>query len=524
MNNKKRLWLCFVVATGCAVLFGGCEEVSSLFDGGGGDEESEGGPSGGPVDNFNPSIPSFYVSAKEGKDDNNGTSESEPLATLKEAYKKIDSEHRRIVVLSDLTQANAVEFNVPGDFITIEGRHAGYTIGRSEGKNGSVLEITGGAKIEFVNIKVNGRNGSVYNRAIKIDGAGSEATLGQGAVLTGELMGIAGGDIIGGDLTLNGNGVWVTGGGLLTIAEGEVAGCQGTVSVGTVFANAGGSVSMTGGWILGNTAQRGGGIAVYQSAAFTMTGGEISGNTGIGGGGGIYAVGDNSSSDKRPTLTLDVGKILYNNATGNGGGVLIFHQIGDFTIAKDVVISNNIAANNGGGICVSDQSGMIKMVMTGGRISDNTASTSGGGIYATGNGTITMTGGQISGNKALSNKGGEGGGGVFVGYGKNGTSISFNMEGGEISGNYAAYGGGGVFLKPFGGATSTAIFTLKGNATVYGSNAPSSLLANSVGTQDKGAAIHKYSTGESTKVLIETTECDLNKQSFEDTVDKSYTN
>ncbi|MDR1229939.1 MAG: hypothetical protein LBK61_00915 [Spirochaetaceae bacterium] len=530
MNNKKRLWLCFVVATGCAVLFGGCEVVSSLFGGGGGEGGSEGGPSGGPVDNFDPSIPSFYVSAEEGKEDNNGTSESEPLATLKAAYDKAkgDSERRRIVVLSDLTQAVAVEFNAPGDFITIEGRYAGYTIGRSAGKNGSVLEITGGAKIKFANIKVNGRNGSVYNRAIKIDGAGSEATLEQGAVLTGELVATDGAEIIS-DLTLNGNGVWVTNSGTLTIAEGEVAGCQGAVSVGAVFANAGGSVSMAGGWIRGNTAYRGGGVAVYQNAAFTMTGGEISGNTGISGGGGIYAFGDNTYSDKRPTLDLKDGKILSNHAS-TGGGVYILYEINKFTITNVVISNNNATTDNGGGINITNSKagGIVKMSMTGGRISDNTASSRGGGIYVTGTGIITMKDGHISGNKAFGDSGGKGGGGVFVGYiNANNNSTSFIMDGGEISGNYAFMQGGGVFIYP-GSSNSpgyTNSFTLKGDATVYGSDVPS--LANSVGTGSgsEGAAIHKYSNGATTKVIIETTDCTpYTKQSFEDTVDTSYKN
>ncbi|MDR1232578.1 MAG: hypothetical protein LBK61_14400 [Spirochaetaceae bacterium] len=296
-----------------------------------GDENSEGGPSspGESVDPFDPTIPGFYVSATENADENSGESEAEPFATLSKAYaeavkKNPDSEirRRRIVVRSNLTQPDVVAFGSAGDFITIEGRRTGYSIGRSTRTNGSVLEITGGAKIKFVNIKVNGvlsGNAVIYNRAIKVDGDGSEGTLGQGAVLTEKIVG-SGAGLSPDGANINGSGVFVTNSGKLTLEEGEVTGCQGATSVGAVFANNGGSVSMSGGWIRGNVSHRGGGVALYQKAVFTMNGS-----------GGIYAFGDRSNGNIRPALTLDGGKILDNNAPA-GGGVYTEYELTAFTI------------------------------------------------------------------------------------------------------------------------------------------------------------------------------------------------
>ena len=94
--------------------------------------------------------------------------------------------------------------------------------------------------------------------------------------------------------------------------------------------------------------------------------------------------------------------------------------------------------------------------MSGGEISNNTASSygRGGGVYVTG-GTFTMSGGEISNNTAAI----YGGGGVYVNSG------TFTMSGGEISGNYArddrfiGYGGGGVWVD-------SGKFTMSGDATI----------------------------------------------------------
>jgi hypothetical protein len=94
--------------------------------------------------------------------------------------------------------------------------------------------------------------------------------------------------------------------------------------------------------------------------------------------------------------------------------------------------------------------------MSGGTISGNSSSSSGGGVYVGGD-TFTMSGGTISGNSSSS------GGGVSVSYG------TFTMSGGTISGNSSPYfygggGGGGVFVDGSG------TFAMGNNARIDPSN------------------------------------------------------
>jgi predicted outer membrane repeat protein len=409
---------------------------------GGGDEEDPG------------SALSFYVSGNdEGSDANDGLSEDTPFKTLLAAYEaaRDSTDRKHIVVLSDLSDAGAVVFDPDGgstELITIKGEGGEHTITRSTGTNGSVLEITNGAKIEFLDIKVDGISGNTdkepvgYNRAIKVDGVGSAVTLGKGAVITGKLEGTASGDgFTTGDKTLQGSGVSVTYSGTLTITGGEVTGCLGTKSLGAVFARYGGSVQMDGGSIHHNTTYRGGGVAMYQDSKFEMTGGEIYKNTANGkAGGGIYVMGN---SDSPPTLTLAGGKI-FNNEAMEGAGVYVASQLFSFTIGDGVEISKNTATGSGGGIYAKDSgenSGESTITMTGGTISENTATNDGGGVYmesAFNNVSFTMTGGKISGNTAgKDNLSGGNGGGVYVIKSQNGGDkvATFTLKGGVVYGS-----------------------------------------------------------------------------------------
>jgi hypothetical protein len=115
--------------------------------------------------------------------------------------------------------------------------------------------------------------------------------------------------------------------------------------------------------------------------------------------------------------------------------------------------------------------------MSGGEISENTASTSGGGVYVGANGIFTMSGGEISGNTVSSSSSYSYGGGVYIG-----SSGAFTMSGGEISGNtasatYRSYGGG-VYV-PYDGTfiisgearvnVNNPVCLVYGNASLYSS-------------------------------------------------------
>lgn len=121
-----------------------------------------------------------------------------------------------------------------------------------------------------------------------------------------------------------------------------------------------------------------GGIYVYRGS-FTMTGGEISGNVGTLGGG--------------------VGLNLTENFIMSGG-----------------VIQKNRAQKEAGGLGIMDVLG--SGTISGGSIMDNTAYNgsiggTGGGLAIAIDGTITISGGNISGNRALGTDD-EGGGGIHV--------------------------------------------------------------------------------------------------------------
>ena len=70
--------------------------------------------------------------------------------------------------------------------------------------------------------------------------------------------------------------------------------------------------------------------------------------------------------------------------------------------------------------------------MSGGEISGNTTTGSGGAVYITSNGSFDMTGGTLIGNTAAS------GGAIYVNSGK------AYIKGGKITGNTATSNGGGI--------------------------------------------------------------------------------
>jgi hypothetical protein len=190
----------------------------------------------------------------------------------------------------------------------------------------------------------------------------------------------------------------------------------------------------------------------------------------------------NNGSKALFTLRSGITLVLDNNSMLNGnsksysvvsvlsGGELIMKQgsevIGAFASGIDIfggtftmsggTISGNTASSSGGGVFVASNG---VFAMSGGTISGNTSSyygyhdsyynyySGGGGVYVAANGIFTMSGGTISGNTASSY-----GGGVFVA--SNGV---FTMSDGTISGNIAdsSYGGGvysrGTFIKQGGG-------------------------------------------------------------------------
>jgi hypothetical protein len=140
---------------------------------------------------------------------------------------------------------------------------------------------------------------------------------------------------------------------------------------------------------------------------------------------------------------------------------------GDFTMTGGT-ISGNTASESGGGVYVANQDfgggGPYKFTMSGESSINGNSGKRGGGVYME-SGNFAMAGGSISGNTAS-----ESGGGVYVGTPGEGYSGSpdFTMTGGTISGNTATENGGGVSF--ISSDDSSPDFTMNGG-TISGNTA-----------------------------------------------------
>ena len=256
---------------------------------------------------------------------------------------------------------------------------------------------------------------------------------------------------ISGNAATEGGGVYSTG--ILNMSGGTISGNTATNGGGVYNTS---SFEMTGGTISGNTATNDGG-GVYNTSSFEMTGGTISGNTAentedreTGWGGGVYNSG---------TFIMSGSASISNNTASNsisfggwGGGV---YNSGNIEM-KGGTISRNIAqrtagANTGygGGVYNDGTFTMSDGAIGGDTDADKNTADNGGGVYNTGNGTFTMSdNARISNNEASSE-----GGGVYNTVTLKSTGGApivdrrgiFNMNGGTISGNTATTNGGGVY-------------------------------------------------------------------------------
>lgn len=287
--------------------------------------------------------------------------------------------------------------------------------------NGSFAEVKGAMTLNGGTITRMSLSGSNMG-AITVDGG--SFTMGNG-----ELSSISA-------LSANCGAVYVKNGGKFAMNGGKITGCtfknqysgavalanstmtmtDGTISgntaseynaAGGVLVNGTSSLTMSGGTIADNTAKRGGGVCVRENGTFTMSGGTISGNSTAvdsdtiqlpnAGGGGVF-VEDNASFE------MTNGTITGNKTNGMGGGVATavlsendtvgggrFHMTGG-------TISDNTASCGGG---VYSWSGRDRVVLEGGNIVNNTAHRQGGGIWSCPVGTVSLgTDAAVFGNTA----------------------------------------------------------------------------------------------------------------------------
>ena len=286
-------------------------------------------------------------------------------------------------------------------------------------------------------ITVDGGSFTMGNGELSSISASSSANCGAVYVKNGGKFAMNGGKITGCMFKNQYSGAVALANGTMTMTDGTISGNTASEynAAGGVLVNGTSSLAMSGGTIADNTAKRGGGVCVRENGTFTMSGGTISGNSTAvdsdtiqqpnAGGGGVF-VEDNASFE------MTNGTITGNKTNGMGGGV------------ATAVLSENDTVGGG------------RFHMTGGTISDNTASC-GGGVYSwSGRDRVVLEGGNIVNNTAHRQ-----GGGVYVSH----APWSITIKNALITANKAAIQGGGIWSCPVG------TVSLGTDAAVFGNTA-----------------------------------------------------
>ena len=223
----------------------------------------------------------------------------------------------------------------------------------------------------------------------------------------------------------NGGAIYVKSG-TLQMASGTISGNTATSNGGGVSVVSGGTFAMSGGTISGNSAGLSGGGICNEGICLLYKDAEI-GNSAASGtatsdtncsnkadynGGGIYNGGKLALGYKAWASTDDVpaeaaaqtlNKGVYYNHADNGGGIYNANSatvcIASGNVSKNMAASN---ASGGGGIC--NYGASAKLFVSGGTIGSNKAY-KGGGVFMH-NGAFEMTGGEVSGNTATGSGGG----------------------------------------------------------------------------------------------------------------------
>ena len=319
-----------------------------------------------------------------------------------------------------------------GSFVTINEGQVINNLARTSGGGiyanggavgGAIVVVNGGTIADnTANAGYGGGVYTTYNSSVTIDGGG---------ILRNKATRAGGG------------GIYSTDGSFVTVQNGTVsynsAKYGGGILVSGTLARNGATVSVTGGTIDHNTATaEGGGIygtapesyadsETYQSARITIGGGSLEYNTSDSSGGGIYAT-------RGVEITISEGTIHHNTAVHTGGGMMMDGGA-KLQLEGGSVYENE--AENGGGMGISDDS---QVYISGGKVSKNTGRSFGGGIYVAQKGVLTVVQGEINENTA-----GNYGGGIYVAA-SSGSGSTVTLSGGTISQNTATSGGGiGVY-------------------------------------------------------------------------------
>lgn len=267
----------------------------------------------------------------------------------------------------------------------------------------------------------------------------------------------------------------------LIISGGQIADNKiknGAQNSATVLIEDGSSIEMTGGVIQNNNASDAdfyhstGGIFLCGKSDGLMTGGTIQKNTGHRGTAvAIYS----DTFDQKASFVLSGDALLtHNNGISQddtayaAGGTVLVENNASFHMTGGKITDNK--SRKGGGVCVIDdgvQNGTTeygtKFLMDDGTISKNRAS-NGAGIYSFSNGTV-LRGGKITDNKA-----GVSGGGIYSEGRLNNGYSSTHLYNAVVTNNTAQQGGGLWFC-----VTGTATLNIKDGIGIFENKADASI-------------------------------------------------
>ena len=385
----------------------------------------------------------IYLSQSDGNDGNTGLDRENAVKTFEQAKSLMEeNSFEHVYLCGNYVIDGTEEWDLDGKTLNRYG-FISYMIDlKGENSNLTLSNIV----IDAENTIKNPDESETGDSIIQAFHGGS-LTLNDGAILennNAQMMGTAVFGINGFNMTMNDGAVIQNNtnhnahyGGAVTIANNS-------------------TFTMNGGLITGNTANRGGGVAVIGSS-MVMNGGSIEKNktytigSQFGYGGGIYladwqdmsGVGENHNqllTSLPASFVMNGGEISENVAQTYGGGLVTFPQSGNNSPEVSVEINNGIIADNevtdGSGGALAMFFNSTKFRMNGGKLIGNKVSDFGGGIFMYSmKGTGEISDGLLSENEAAF------GGGIMV---QDNTELF--IKGGTISQNQASGTGGGYYI------------------------------------------------------------------------------
>ena len=342
----------------------------------------------------------------------------------------------------------------------------------------------GSKHTSITNCTTPGQGGGVYHNKdggtfcmtnATISGNSTTGNAGGGIYTNASTVSITGGSVSNNTSKNQGGGIYQNKNGTFTMTGTTVNDNTTTNSTGGGIHTVAKTVTITGGSISNNkSSQDGGGLYSNAQTSLTIRGTSISGNTSSSkSGGGVWY--DGADDGKRESMKLTIqGCSIDRNSANYGGGV--YTQVKTVTIedysytdtegnlvTAHASISNNTAKNNGGGLYHSREIDGARLEITNAAIDGNRITASGklgGGVY-TNVRTLTITGGSISNNTATNN-----GGGVWYDSSANSAEnralMTLTLSGCAIDGNYSDNNGGGIY-------TQVKSVTLRSNGDTQGS-------------------------------------------------------